>query len=220
MSSIKILVLECNEFSISKIVDILKKNNFIVRICKNNEEFFESIYNNLYDLYLINIEESLTQRLQLIKLLEEYKDITIKMVVTSIKDIVKQSFLSGCDECVIKNIDDTEIILRIKALIRRQFLIYKDSIFLTNSIEYEIFNKRILMNKKEISLGNKAILILDYLLKFRGNFVSVENLEKGVYPANSNSKSGVIRYHIHKIRQFVGNDLITSHRAYGYKINI
>lgn len=220
MSSIKILVLECNEFSISKIVDILKKNNFIVCICKNNEEFFESIYNNLYDLYLINIEESLTQRLQLIKLLEEYKDITIKMVVTSIKDIVKQSFLSGCDECVIKNIDDTEIILRIKALIRRQFLIYKDSIFLTNSIEYEIFNKRILMNKKEISLGNKAILILDYLLKFRGNFVSVENLEKGVYPANSNSKSGVIRYHIHKIRQYVGNDLITSHRAYGYKINI
>lgn len=220
MSSIKILVLECNEFSISKIVDILKKNNFIVCICKNNEEFFESIYNNLYDLYLINIEESLTQRLQLIKLLEEYKDIKIKMVVTSIKDIVKQSFLSGCDECVIKNIDDTEIILRIKALIRRQFLIYKDSIFLTNSIEYEIFNKRILMNKKEISLGNKAILILDYLLKFRGNFVSVENLEKGVYPANSNSKSGVIRYHIHKIRQYVGNDLITSHRAYGYKINI
>ncbi|WP_066355058.1 hypothetical protein [Aliarcobacter skirrowii] len=69
----------------------------------------------------------------------------MKLVVASILDIVKPPFLSGCDECIIKSIDEVEIILRVKALIRRQFRVYTDSIYLTKNIEYEIFNKRVLL---------------------------------------------------------------------------
>lgn len=41
-----------------------------------------------------------------------------------------------------------------------------------------------------------------------------------VYPANTNSKNGVIRFHIHKIRQFLGSDLITTNKSSGYKLDI
>ena len=220
MKAVKILVLESSDSSISQIIEILKKNDFSVDICKNNNEFLERIYNNLYDLYLININEKLLPRFQLIQLLNEYKDMTMKMVIASIPDIIKPSFLSGCDECIIRTVDEDEILLRIKALIRRQFRIYTDSISLKENIEYEIFNKRVLINKGEINLGEKALLILDYLLKYRGLYVSSKNLENGVYPANTNSKSGVIRFHIHKIRQFLGNDFITTNKSNGYKIEI
>ena len=145
---------------------------------------------------------------------------TMKMVIASIPNIIKPSFLSGCDECIIKNIDEEEILLRIKALIRRQFKIYSDSIFLRENIEYKIFNKKVFLDKDEVILGEKPLLILDYLLKYRGIFVSSENLENGVYPACSNNKNGVIRFHIHKLRQILGNDIIISNRVNGYKINI
>ena len=220
MKALKILVLESTDNSISQIIEILKKNDFNIDICKNNNEFLERVYNNLYDLYLIDINEKSLPRFQLIQLLNEYKDMTMKMVITSIPDIIKPSFLSGCDECIIRNIDEEEIILRVKALIRRQFKVYTDSISLKNNIKYEIFNKKVLINKNEINLGEKALLILTYLLKYRGFYVSSENLENGVYPANTNSKNGVIRFHIHKIRQLLGNDLITSHKSNGYKIDI
>ncbi|MFV7791511.1 helix-turn-helix domain-containing protein, partial [Aliarcobacter lanthieri] len=82
---------------------------------------------------------------------------------------------------------------------------------MTKNIEYEIFNKRVLINKKDIFLGKKATLILEYLLKFRGSFVSTDSLEKGVYPANSDSKNGVIRFYIHQLRQVIGDNLIVSH---------
>ena len=62
-------------------------------------------------------------------------------------------------------------------------------------MEYQIFNKRVVENNKEINIGEKALLILDYLLKYRGFYVTSKNLEKGVYPANTNSKNGVIRFH-------------------------
>ena len=220
MKAVKILVLESSDSSISQIIKILKKNDFSVDICRNNNEFLERIYNNLYDLYLININEKLLPRFQLIQLLNEYNDMTMKMVIASIPNIVKSSFLSGCYECIIRTVDEDEILLRIKALIRRQFKVYKDSIALKDNIEYEIFNKRVLINNNEINLGEKALLILDYLLKYRGFYVSSKNLENGVYPANTNSKNGVIRFHIHKIRQFLGNDLITTNKSNGYKIDI
>ena len=54
-------------------------------------------------------------------------------------------------------------------------------------------------NNDEIILGEKPLLILDYLLKFRDIFVSSEDLEKEVYPACSDSKNGVIRFHIHTV---------------------
>jgi len=220
LNGLKVLVLESSDNSISQIIEILKKYEFCVDICSNNSEFLECIYNNLYDLYLININEKSLPRFQLIKLLNEYQDMTMKMVIASIPNIIKPSFLSGCDECIIKNIDEEEILLRIKALIRRQFKIYSDSIFLRENIEYKIFNKKVFLDKDEVILGEKPLLILDYLLKYRGIFVSSENLENGVYPACSNNKNGVIRFHIHKLRQILGNDIIISNRVNGYKINI
>ncbi|RXJ83448.1 response regulator transcription factor [Arcobacter cloacae] len=220
MNTLRILVLESDDNLNFQIIEILKNNDFYVDVCTNNSEFLECIYNNLYDLYLININEKSLPRFQLIQLLNEYKDMTMKMVIASIPNIIKPSFLSGCDECIIKNIDEQEIILRIKALIRRQFKVYSDSIYLKNNIEYEIFTKKVLINKNEVILGEKPLLILDYLLKFRGYFVSSEDLENGVYPANSSSKNGSIRFHIHKIRQLIGNDIIVSNRTNGYKINI
>ncbi len=219
LKAVKILILESNDSSISQIIEILKKNDFDVDICKNNNDFLERIYNNIYDLYLININEKSLPRFQLIQLLNDYKDMTMKMVIASIPNIIKASFLSGCDECIIKTVDEEEILLRIKALIRRQFNVYNDSIYLKNNMKYEIFNKKVIEDNKEINIGEKALLILDYLLKNRGFYVTSKNLEKGVYPANTNSKSGVIRFHVHRIRQFLGNDLIISNKSSGYKID-
>lgn len=220
MEALKILALENGIGSMSKIIKILKDNGFNLDICKHSNEFLESIYNNHYDLYIIDINEKSIQRFKLIKLLNEYKDITMKMVIASKPNIVKLSFVYGCDECIIKNVDEEEILLRIKALIRRQFNIHSDSISLCKNIEYDIFKKRVLKNKNELLLGDKPLQIINYLLKFRGLFVSSENLENGVYPANSNSKNGSIRFHIHKIRQQIGDDIIISNRTKGYMINI
>ncbi|AXX91694.1 helix-turn-helix domain-containing protein [Malaciobacter molluscorum LMG 25693] len=219
MNAIKILVLESVDSNISQIIKILKDNNFQIKICNDNNEFFECIYNNLYDLYIININQMSLSRFHLIKLLNDFHDMTMKMVITSASNIIVPSFIYGCDECIIKNIDKKEILLRIKALIRRQFHIHTDRILLKKNISYDIFSKKVLKNDEELFLGEKAQLILDYLLKYRGNFVSSSDLESAVYPVSNNCKNGSIRFHIHKIRQLIGNDVIISNRTNGYKID-
>ena len=115
MKALKVLVLKSSDNSISQIIKVLKNNDFYVDICNSNNEFLECIYNNLYDLYLININEKSLPKFQLIQLLNEYQDITMKMVIASIPDITKASFIYGCDECIFQSIDDKEILLRVKA---------------------------------------------------------------------------------------------------------
>ena len=220
MKALRILVLDNGESSISLIVDILKIDDYCVNICNDSDKFLEAIYNDTFDLYLINIDGNSSGRLKLIKLLNECQDITMKMVVTSTSDNIKQSFIHGCDECVIKSIDEDEILLRIKALIRRQYNVYSDVIYLKKNIKYNIFDKNLYKGDEQIAIGEKPLQILEYLLKFRDFFISSEDIERNIYPVNTEDKNSVIRYHIHKIRQVLGENIIVSNRTRGYKINI
>lgn len=219
MNKIKVLILEDSNNPISKITDTLKEYNFSLDVCNNNNDFFDYIYNNLYDLYVVQVNENLFPRFELIKLLDDYKNITLKItIVPNSDDMIKTSFFYGCDECFVNTIDEKEMHLRIKALVRRQFNVYTDSIYLKENIEYEIFNKRVLIDKKEFKLGKTSILILNHLLKFRNTFISSKDLESGMYPANTSCKNGVIRFHIHKIRKILGTELIISNKSNGYKL--
>ncbi|WP_320034270.1 winged helix-turn-helix domain-containing protein [Halarcobacter sp.] len=220
MRALRVLVLKDYGTSIIRIINILEKNSFDLNICETTNEFLEYTYYNHYDLYIIDIDDKNISRFKFIKLLNEYKDKTMKLVIAKRPNIMKASFLYGCDECIVKSIDESELLLRIKALIRREYKVHSDLINISNNIVYDIFRKKILKNKSEIFIGQKSLQIIAYLLKYRGFFVSSKNLENGVYPANSNNKNGSIRFHIHKIRQIIGEDIIISNRTSGYKINI
>lgn len=220
MKALRVLILKDYDTSIIRIINILERNEFYLDICDNVNEFLEYTYYNHYDLYIIDIDDRNKSRFKLIKLLNEYQDKTMKLVIARRPNIIKASFLYGCDECIVKSIDESELLLRIKALIRREYKVHSDLISLSNNLVYDIFRKKILKNKSEILIGEKPLQIIAYLLKYRGLFVSSKNLENGVYPANSNNKNGSIRFHVHKIRQVIGEDLIISNRTNGYKINI
>lgn len=220
MKALKILVLKYCDTSIIRIINILESNGFHLDVCDTTSEFLEYTYNNNYDLYIIDIDETNRSRFKLIKLLNEYQDKTMKLVIASEPNIAKASFLYGSDECIAKSIDKTELLLRVKALIRREYKVHSDLIKLRNNLVYDIFKKRVLKNKSEILIGEKSLQIISYLLKYRGLFVSSKKLENGVYPANTNNKNGSIRFHVHKIRQTIGEDIIISNRTNGYKINI
>lgn len=117
--------------------------------------------------------------------------------------------------------DEKELLLRIKSLIRRQFNVYWWFNLFKENIEYKIFNKKgSLIDKKRLFLGKTSIMILNHLLKFRNTYISSKNLESGIYPPNTNCKNGVIRFHIHQIRKVLGNEIIISNKSNGYKINL
>lgn len=220
MYKVKILVLESEYLQMNSIITLLRNNNYSVDICSDNQKFLDLIYNELYDLYLIGIKELETKRLELMDLLTQYNDITMKMVLVSIPTMIKRTFQHNCDECIISNTNEMEILFRIKSLIRRQYQVHKDEIKIKTNIKYNIFRKKLYLDNKEALLGEKPMMILNYLLKFKNMYVSSTELEIGSYPSSYENRNGAIRFHIYKLRQVLGDDIIISSRTKGYKLII
>ncbi|WP_419770650.1 MAG: response regulator transcription factor [Candidatus Marinarcus sp.] len=218
MSGTKILFLEDDKLYQETIKDLLEEESFIVDTCSNGQEFLNKIFNTIYDLYILDLNVPQIDGFEIMNILREYQDETMRLVLSSIPDSTKRSFRSGCDGFLNKNTHIEELLLRVRTLIKRSYRTYHDFIPISNSYTYDIFNKRIYHNSTALEIESQALFILDYLIKKRGQFVSKVDLEKNVYPSNSESKSAVIRYHIWSIRKIIGFDLIESQKNRGYRL--
>ncbi len=218
MTGTKILFLEDDILYQESIKDLLEEEEFIVETCNNGFDFLNKIFDTIYDLYIIDINVPQLNGFELLKILEEYKDTTMKLVLTSRKNTLTQSFHNGCDAFLNKTIDADELLLRIKTLIKRDYHSYRESIQLTRDIDYDLFHKKIYKNHQNIELEVRSLLILDYMIKKRGEFISSSELEKNTYPCNCDSKLDVIRYHIWNLRNTLGKDIIESKKSLGYRL--
>ncbi len=188
MTGTKILFLEDDTLYQETIKDLLEEENFIVDTCYNGEEFLDKIYNNIYDLYILDINVPQIDGYEIMRILNEYEDNTIRLVLTSIPNSTIKSFKSGCDGFLNKTSNNEELILRIKSLIKRSYRTFHQTIHINQAISYDIFSKELFLNQKKLEIESQTLLILNYLIKKRGHYVTKEILEKNVYPSNSESK--------------------------------
>ena len=137
MVGTKILFLEDNILYQESIQDFLEEEDFIVETCKDGQEFLNKIFDNVYDLYLMDINVPLINGLELLKMLKDYNDTTMKLVLTSFPESVMESFENGCDDFLNKASDIEELLLRIKTLIKRAYHSYQESLQITDHINYD-----------------------------------------------------------------------------------
>jgi len=218
MSGIKILFHEDDILYQETIKDLLEEENFDIDTCCNDEEFLDKVFNNIYDLYILDINVPHIDGYEIMKILNKYHDDTMRLILTSIPNSAIKSFKSGCDGFLNKTVNMDELILRIESLIKRSYKTYHRTIPLGENFIYHIFRKELTFQTSVIDIETKALQILDYLIKKRGEYISKEELEKNVYPCNSESKLDVIRYHIWNLRKIIGSNLISSQKNRGYKL--
>jgi DNA-binding response OmpR family regulator len=218
MTGTKILFLEDDILYQESIKDLLEEEEFIVETCNDGNDFLDKIFDTVYDLYILDLNVPQIDGFELMKILDEYNDTTMKLVLTSRNNTLTQSFHNGCDEYLNKTTDAEELLIRIKTLIKRGYNSYDESIQIAEDINYDLFHKKIYKNKQYIELEIRSLLILDYMIKKRGKFISSVELEKNSYPCSGNSKLDVIRYHIWNLRNILGKDIIESKKSLGYRI--
>ncbi len=140
----KILVLEDDELFASTVEDFLTDEGFEVDIAFDGEECLELNFKKNYDLYIFDINVPKINGLELLEQLRISGDNTPSIFLTSYKDkdTLQTAFLSGCDDYLKKPADLDELLLRIKALLKRnkkQFGIIK----LSDTLTFNPLNKRV-----------------------------------------------------------------------------
>jgi DNA-binding response OmpR family regulator len=215
----KILVLEDDELFASTVEDFLSDEGFEVDIASDGEECLELNFKKNYDLYLLDINVPKINGLDLLVQLRNSGDNTPSIFLTSYKDkdTLQQAFLNGCDDYLKKPADLDELLLRIKALLKRNKKQF-DVIRLSDSLIFNPTSKRVYENEVDLNLPIKVLELLELFIENRGEIVTKEMIINKLWATSQEYSEGSIRVYINQIKKLLDKDTILNIKGVGYKI--
>lgn len=216
----KILVLEDDELFASTLEDFLTDESFIVDIATDGEKCLALNYEKNYDLYIFDINVPKINGLELLEQLRKSNDNTPTIFLTSYKDkdTLQNAFIKGCDDYLKKPVDLDELLLRIKALLKRNKKQF-DLVKLSNKIYFNPINKRVYEDELDLNLPIKVLELLELFIENRGEIVTKEMIISKLWATNEEYSEGSIRVYINQIKKlFENKDVISNIKGVGYKI--
>lgn len=215
--SIKILLLEDDLLLAETLTDLLEDNDYKVIHCPNGQKALDVIYEDKFDIYLLDVNVPLINGITLLKDLRDADDNTPAIFLTSHKDkeMLSKGFSSGADDYVTKPFDSDELLFRINALLRRTKTKETHSI---GMLSHDEIHKSILYDGNELDLARKEYELLLLLMKHANSSVPKEMIIDELWNTSQTSSDGAIRVYINRIKQLIPKMQIENIRGVGYKL--
>lgn len=219
---IKILIVEDND-NLRKMIDIyLRQNNFETYLAKNGLEALDILENNIIDLIVCDIMMPKMNGFELIKELRcIYVDLPIIIVTAKeSKEDKIVGFKLGTDDYMTKPIDLEELLMRIKALLRR-YSIKNNHKLNIGDVELDYDKLSVTKNEEIIYLPKKEFYLLYKLLSYPGKIFTRMELMDDIWGMDSCSEEQTVNVHIRRLREkfkeYSEFEIITV-RGLGYKV--
>ena len=201
----------------------MKKDNIIVDTAKDGEEGLEKIFENQYDLLLLDVMMPCLDGFEVCREVRRYSDIPIMFITarTTQEDMLTRYAL-GCDDYIIKPFPLPVLYEKIKALIKRSKGLVRSDLLSAGKITLNPNNGVVKCGSQEISLKAKEYGILRVLLENKGNIVTRETLLNKVWGYDALVDDRVLDTHIKNLRKALGNckEQLKTVRRRGYKIEV
>lgn len=216
-----ILVVDDNKNTRRLMRAVLEAENYTVYTASDGQEALELLDRQHIDLVLLDIMMPRMDGYEFTKTLRNVQnDLPILMV--SAKQLPadkKQAFLVGTDDYMSKPVDEEEMLLRIKALLRRARIASERRIELGNVVlDYD--SHTVTRGKETQILPQKEFLLLYKLLSYPGKIFTRISLMDEIWGADSDTGWETVTVHIGRLRKrFDGWDEFTieSVRGLGYR---
>ncbi len=132
---------------------------------------------------------------------------------------LRKSFLLGTDDYMTKPVDETEMLLRIKAILRRSKISEEQRIVVGGTtLLYDSFS--VIKDGVSAVLPRKEFQILFKLLSFPGKTFTRQNLMDEFWSMDSDSEARTVDVHINRLRERFRDNKdfeIVTVRGLGYK---
>jgi DNA-binding response OmpR family regulator len=214
----RVLILEDDRLFNETLEDFLDEEGYEVEVALDPYTALELTYLSRFDLYLFDINLPYESGFSLLQKLRESGDMTPTIFLTSRNDKASliEGFGRGADDYMRKPIDLDELLLRIKALLRRQ--IRRETIEIDDYI-LDCNAKRLYFGGEPLALTTKAIELLLLLLSANGEVVSLKEIEDRLWHTNEEMSLGSIRVYINMLKRYFPSN-IENIRGVGYRFNL
>jgi len=217
----KILLLEDDLILSEVIVEHLEYHNYNVTPIYNGIEAENLLFEEKFDLLLLDVNVPLLNGFELLKSLRDSGNETPAIFITSMnssKDVL-EGFELGANDYLKKPFEMIELKARIDN-IKRHFKIDDERMIeISKNVSYD-FSKYILrLEGKEERLSRKEGEFLSYFLHNRTKVISTDELMVNVWSYDTAPSSATIRTYIKNLRRLLGEESITTIRGVGYVFN-
>ena len=200
---------------------VFQAENYSVHTAENGEEALEVMDREHIDLVVLDIMMPKMDGYEFTKLLRE-SDNNLPILMVSAKQLPadkQKGFLVGTDDYMTKPIDETEMLLRIKALLRRARIANEHRIVIGDVVlDYDSLT--VSKNGEKQELPQKEFMLLYKLLSYPGKIFTRIQLMDEIWGADSDTGWETVTVHIGRLRKrFEGWEEfeIVSVRGLGYK---
>ena len=224
----KILVVE-DDKSISDLISLhLKKNNFEYLVVHNGEDALSHLDNFMPDFIILDWMIPGLSGLEVLRRIrnkQEYKNLPILMLTAKNSEQDKIiSFESGLDDYITKPFLPSELIARVKAILKRTNQLNQDhESLIFNDIKIDTSQKKAFRGARRLNLGPTEFKILLFLLKNKQKVFSREQILNKIWPNQVNVEIRTVDVHIRRLRKELNKngekDLIRTVRSAGYSID-
>ncbi len=217
---LKILVVEDDLHIKNIIAKNLEKHGYEVFRSENGRDAIVIFENNHIDLIITDIMMPYVDGNALVKTVR-YINSDIPIIMLTALDSYydkEKGFNSGADDYMVKPVNMKEMILRIKALLRR-YKIVSESILDIGNIHLDYKLKSCSVANKEIILTYKEFTLLYKLLASQNQIFTRNQLMNEIWGFDSESYERTVDTHIKRLREKVitNNFEIVTVRGLGYK---
>lgn len=216
-----ILVVDDQKHTRMLLEAILKAENYTVFTAENGEAALQVMSREHIDLVVLDIMMPKMDGYEFTRILRESNN-NLPILMVSAKHLPAdkhKGFLVGTDDYITKPIDDEEMLLRIKALLRRAQIINEKKIKIGNVVlDYNSFS--VSKDGETQVLPQKEFLLLYKLLSYPGQIFTRIQLMDEIWGADSGTGWETVTVHVGRLRKrFEGwsEFEIESVRGLGYR---
>ena len=218
----RILLVEDDKMIAEAVLNGLETARYAVDWVNNGNTAEQALNSQQYDLVLLDLGLPGQDGLQVLKHLRQEKNNTPVLIVTARDDLDSRlaGLNGGADDYIIKPLDLSELLARIRAILRRQSgqstpLLSNGAITL-NPTNYQV---TLADQPTPIELSNKEFAILQALMTRPGIIHSRADLEDKIYAWGDEVESNAIDFLIHALRKKIGKEHIKNVRGVGWLVS-
>ena len=212
----RVLLIEDDPVLGESLKEYLEKEGFEVKWVSDDRELYDLTVAEAYDIVVLDLILKYSSGEDILKGLRE-KDIDTPVLVLTAKRSLQDKevcFNLGADDYITKPFEPKELILRLKAILRRKHL---DDLISIGDVKINIRARSIYKENREVHISKTAWELLILLLRNRGKVVGTQTILNCIW-GDKPVGTDVVRAYIKELRKVIPSEYIKTYKGVGYKL--